>query len=266
MTDSPARPQFARSFRSSRTILALILRDIASSNGRTALGYLWVLAEPVAGILLLTLIFSLFFVAPPLGTNFPLFYASGLLPFMMYMQISQRIAGSVRASKPLLAYPGVTFLDAIMAKFLLESATEALVFALVIVGIVIWFGLNPYFDIPALLAGLGLAALLALGVGTLNCLLLSLYPLWERFWAILNRPLMIVSGAFFLFDTVPQPYRDWLWWNPIIHVVGMVRAGLYPTYDTSYVSVLYVLAFCAVTFTAGLFFLRRYWREIVFDV
>lgn len=266
MTDRPARPQFARSFRSSRTILALILRDIATSNGRSALGYLWALLEPVAGIALLTLVFSLFFRAPPLGTNFPLFYASGLLPYMMYLSISGKVASAVRASKPLLAYPGVTFLDAIMARFLLETVTEVLVFAILVTGIVLGFGLNPYFDVPMVLAGLGLAALLALGVGTLNCLLLSLYPLWERVWAILNRPLMIVSGAFFLFETVPQPWRDWLWWNPLIHVVGTVRSGLYPTYDTSYVSVLYVLAVVAVTFTAGLFFLRRYWREIVFDV
>jgi len=265
MTRPRPRPQYARSLSSGRTIMALILRDIATSGGRLSLGYLWVIVEPVVGIFLMTLVFSMILVAPPLGTNFALFYASGLLPFLMYLSVSTKIAAAVRSSRPLLAYPGVTFLDAILARFILECGTEFLVFLLIVAGIVGWYGLDTIFDLPALLLGLAMVAALALGIGTLNCLLMSRFALWERIWGILNRPLMILSGIFFLFADVPQPWRDGLWWNPIIHLVGQVRAGLYPTYDASYVSPGYVLGLSALCFVAGLFFLRRYWREIVHE-
>jgi capsular polysaccharide transport system permease protein len=100
-------------------------------------------------------------------------------------------------------------------------------------------------------------------VGTLNCFLLSVFPLWERAWAIFNRPMFIVSCVIFLYDSVPQPYQDWLWWNPLIHPIGLVRRGFYSTYDANYVSFIYVFAVAAVTLAAGLLLLRRYHRDII---
>jgi len=43
----------------------------------------------------------------------------------------------------------------------------------------------------------------------------------------------------------------------------MVRAGFYPTYNSSYVSVTYVLGLSLVLGVLGLVFLRRYHREIL---
>jgi hypothetical protein len=56
---SPApnrRPRFLASF---RTITALILREMATTYGRSPGGYLWAVLEPVAGVALLSLVFSL---------------------------------------------------------------------------------------------------------------------------------------------------------------------------------------------------------------
>ena len=75
--------------------------------------------------------------------------------------------------------------------------------------------------------------------------------------------MFIVSCVIFLFDTVPQPYRDWLWWNPLIHPIGLIRRGFYATYDANYVSFIYVFAVAAVTLAAGLLLLRRYHRDII---
>ena len=94
-----------------RTIGALFIREMSTTHGRNAFGYAWAVLEPVAGIALLSLVFSLAFRSPSLGTNFPLFYASGLLPFMAYMDVSQKVAQSIRFSRQLIFYPGVTFVD-----------------------------------------------------------------------------------------------------------------------------------------------------------
>ena len=111
--------------------------------------------------------------------------------------------------------------------------------------------------------GYTMALTLAVGVGTLNCYLMSVFPVWDRVWSIATRPLFIISAIIFLFDSIPLPYRDWLWWNPIIHVIGATRQGIYATYDAPYVSPLYVFSISLITLALGLLLLRRQYRDII---
>ncbi|EAQ23717.1 putative cell surface polysaccharide export ABC-2 transporter permease protein [Roseovarius sp. 217] len=243
--------------------MALILREMSSTYGRSALGYLWAILEPVAGIMLMTFLFSLAFRSPSLGTNFPLFFASGVLPFMAYMDISGKMSLALRFSKQLLFYPGVTYIDALIARFILNALTHVLIAVMLFPLILFLYDVNVIIDMKALAMGYLLAFALGIGVGTLNCFLLSVFPIWERAWAILNRPLLLISGVIFLYDTVPMPYRDWLWWNPLVHPIGLVRKGIYSTYDAEYVSSVYVLTVSGITLMLGLLLLRRYHRDII---
>nr|WP_246107481.1 ABC transporter permease [Puniceibacterium confluentis] len=242
-----------------------MLREMSTTYGRSALGYLWAILEPVAGILLMTLIFSFAFRTPSIGTSFPLFFASGILPFMAYMDISNKVAVSLRFSSKLLFYPGVTYVDAMLARILLNAMTQSLVSGLVITGILVLYSVDVILDIPAIALGFFMTFGLAVAVGTLNCYLLSVYPVWERIWAILNRPMFLISCVLFTFETIPLPYRDWLWWNPLVHIIGQVRSGVYATYDASYVSHLYVFGLTLVLLALGLLLLRRYHRDIIND-
>ncbi len=257
----PAQP--ARRPGIARIVSALMLREMSTTYGRSAMGYLWAVLEPVAGIMLLTFVFSLALQGPALGTNFALFYASGILPFMAYLDISQKVAQSLRFSRQLLFYPGVTFIDALLARGILNTMTQIMVSVIVLGAILIGYRLDVILDPVALALAYAMLVSLALGIGTLNCYLLSTFPLWERVWAVLNRPLFIISCIFFLFDSVPQPFRDYLWWNPLVHVVGQMRKGIYSTYDAAYVSPLYVFALSMICFAAGLLLLRRYYSEII---
>ncbi len=234
-----------------------------TTHGRSSFGYLWAVGEPVAGVLLLTLIFSIAFTAPPVGTSFAFFYASGYLPFCAYLDLSQKVSHAIRFSKPLLFYPGVTFIDALAARFLLNAVTQLMVFALVMALIVAFDDVDVIPRWDAIGLALLMAAGLGLGVGTLNCYLIEVFPSWERIWAILNRPLFLLSAIIFQFESVPEPWRGWLWWNPLVHVVGQLRIGIYATYEGAYVAPLYVLGLAAVTGLAGLLFLGRFHRDIL---
>jgi len=251
-----------RRFTAPRAITALILREMASTYGRTPLGYLWAVLEPVAGIALLTVIFSLGFRSPPLGTNFPIFYASGLVPFLLYMDVSNKVMESLRFSRQLLGYPRITFADALLARFFLNLLTQLLVAYILFTGILFFFDTRTAPDLPAIGLGLAMAASLGLGIGTLNCLLTGLMPAWQRVWAIMNRPLFLISCIFFLFESVPVPFNDILWYNPLVHIVGQTRSGFYPYYDAPYVSPLYVFGIAMICFLFGMVFLRRYVRLI----
>ena len=251
-----------RRFASLRAISALILREMQTSHGRSAGGYMWAIAEPVGGIVLLTMIFSTGFRMPPMGTNFAIFYATGVVPFMAYLDVSGKVAGSIRYSKPLLAYPAVTFVDALIARILFNSITQILVAVLVFTGI-FWFmdtRTDPQLDQVAL--GMLMALLLAAGVGTINCFMFEAVNWWQPLWGILMRPLFLVSCIFFIFDDIPQPYRDWLWWNPLVHVVGQMRHAFYPSYAGDYISYAYVFGLSLVLLVLALTFLGRYHRDL----
>jgi len=253
----------ARRFKTWRSISALILREMATSYGRSPGGYLWAVLEPVGGLAVMTIAFSLAFRSPALGNNFPLFYATGFLTFQMYSDLSAKLGQAIRFSKPLLFYPAVTYADAIIARFLLNALTHLMVFYILMAGIMWFFESGSILNYNAILNSLGMSLSLGLGIGTLNCFLLTRFPLWERVWVILNRPMFIISAIFFLFETVPEPFRDYLWYNPLVHVTGEMRRGFYATYDGAYVNSLYVYGIAVTALCLGMIFLSRYHRELL---
>lgn len=252
-----------RRFRTARTVTALVLREMATTYGRSPGGYLWAIAEPVAAIAVLSIVFSLMLRSPSLGTNFQLFYATAYLPFSLYSGTVQKVAASIVFSRALLAYPAVTFTDAILARFLLNLLTQILVFYVVIVGIELIYEVRPILDFPSILRSLGMAAALGLGIGTLNCLLTSLFPVYQSIWRVVNRPMFIISGVFFIYEDVPPGLREYLWYNPLMHVTGEMRRGFFATYDASYVSYSYVMGVALVSGALGLLLLKRYHRLII---
>ncbi len=246
----------------SRTIAALGLREMVTSYGRSPGGWLWAVVEPVAAIALLAFAFSLAFRAPPLGTSFPLFYATGFLPYLLFHDVSQKVAASIRFSRPLLNFGAVTYLDALFARFLLNVLTHLLIISIVLSGILIFAGSDAHIDLTLISLALLSAASLAAGIGTLNCYLFAAFPAWERLWAIGLRPLFIISGVVFLFEDVPRAYQPILAANPLYHVTGLMRAAIYPTYSPTYISLAFVFGVAVSTAVLGMLFLDRFHDEL----
>jgi capsular polysaccharide transport system permease protein len=246
-----------------RTIAALVLREMSTRYGRTPGGYVWSILEPLAAILFLSVGFSLVIRTPSLGTSFLLFYATGYLPFNIYLAVSNTTARALKYSRPLMRYPAVTWVDAIFARFILNSLTGALTTIVLITGILLVVDGRAVLDLPNAVYACLLTMLLALGVGTLNCVLSGLYPLWEIVWSVLTRPLFLASCIFFLYDTMPPLAQDILWYNPLVHIIGLMRTGFYPTYSASYVDLTYVFAVSLTILAMGLILMRRYHRVIL---
>lgn len=245
-----------------RTVSALILREMTSTYGRKPGGYVWAILEPVGGIALLTVMFSMFLRTPPLGTNFALFYATGLLPFMMFMTINAKLSTALTYSRQLLAYPRVTIIDALLARLILNVMTQLMVAIVVLGGILLFFDTGSTFDMRSIVLSYAMVIALGAGIGTLNCFLSSSISAWKSIWGILTRPLLIISGVIFIYELIPPPFDDWLWYNPLIHVVGLMRSAFYLKYHADYASPGYVLLIGLITGMMGLLFLRRYYRDL----
>ncbi|MEL7184074.1 MAG: ABC transporter permease, partial [Pseudomonadota bacterium] len=177
--------------------------------------------------------------------------------------VSNSVSQSLNFSRPLLAYPTVTYVDALLARFTLNAMTQLMVAYILFTAIITLFETRVTPDYTLIVEAFALTALLAIGIGTLNAFLIGKFPIWQQAWNIIMRPMFLLSCIFYLFETIPQPYRDWLWWNPLVHVVGLMRSGFYGVYDANYVSVTYLLVISLTTLSAGLVFLRSSYRDLL---
>ncbi len=256
MTQPPPPPQLAPpSFQNARTIVALMLREMSSTYGSSPGGYIWAILQPVGMLLILSVAFSLLVRSPSLGTSFLLFYATGLLPFTQYGQIAQKTGAALRYARALLAYPSVTWADAILGRFILNVLTSSMVFCIVMFGILMFEQHQAIIDMRPILIGLLLTSMLGLGVGLVNAVLGGLYPIWDNIWSIVSRPLFLASAIFYIYEDLPETAQNILWWNPLVHISGIVRSGFFPTYHPDYVSLPYCFGVSMVLTFFGLLFM-----------
>ena len=246
-----------------RSIMALMLREMGSTYGDSPGGYVWAILQPVGMIAILSLGFSLLVKDPALGTSFTLFFATGFLTYDMYNQMMRKVSSSLNYSMAMLAYPRVVWLDAILARFFLNTITLSTVFCIVISAIMIGIETRTVISIQPIVVGLLLGALLGGGMGMMDCLLGGLFPVWKVIWKILTRPMFIASGVLFIYEDLPPLVQDILWWNPLMHLTGYVRTGFYPNYYASYVSIQYVLGVAMILIMFGLMFLQTYHKKIL---
>lgn len=246
-----------------RTIAALMLREMGSTYGRNPGGYLWAFIEPLAAIAVMALAFSVFLRSPPIGTSFILFFATGFLPYGLYMTIAQCTQSALRYSRQLLAYPRVTWLDAVLARFLLNGLTEVAVIVTVWVGILVFADTHATIRVWPLVNALTLAMLGGLGIGLVNALLMGLFPIWGVFWGIISRPLFFASGIFFLYESLPPGLQAVLWFNPLFHVTALARSGFYGSYDAAFVSLPYCYGIALALIAVGLICMRAWYKVVL---
>lgn len=246
-----------------RAIVALMLREMSTRFGRSPGGYVWAFIEPVGALLVMSFVFSLLIRSPSLGNSFLLFYTTGYLPFLLYSLTLTTVMHALNFSRPLLMYPAVSWIDAILARFILNTLTSLAITSIVLIGILEFTDTTAVLALRPVVASLALAALLGLGHGTLNCALAGLFPVYVQFWSIASRPLLIAAGVFFLYEDLPSNLQMVLDWTPWIHFTAMFRQGVYPTYAPDFIAVPLLLAWALVPLMFGLLLLRRHRQRIL---
>lgn len=257
-----------RSFAAFRSIAALMMREMTTEHGRNPGGYIWAVLQPLAGVAVMVMIFQfgLKVMAPRLGSSFGLYFATGMIPFMAWKDISQKMSTALRYSSAFLAYPSVTLVDALAARFLLNFLTHLLVSYIVIAYFLAFFDTGASPQLSGLALACAMMIVLAIGIGIMNAFLSGVFPLWNQAWAIITRPLFLISGVFFLYDDIPLPIRDWLWWNPLTHAIGQIRKAMYPHYDAIWISPFYVFTIGLLLTLIGLLLLDHYKFRILHEL
>lgn len=101
--------------------------------------------------------------------------------------------------------------------------------------------------------------LLGMGFGLVASVVSRLVPELAQIIKLAMLPLYMLSGVIFPLSAVPQPFRDWLMFNPIAQGLEVVRLGFASHYHTvPDLSIVYVYDFALVTIFLGLVLQRRF--------
>jgi len=243
-------------------LCALILRETHVRFGFTRLGFLWVLIEPMAHALGLSLIYYLMGRSSPVGGSVVVFFITGLLPFFLWNKVSRRLITSFTSDRPLLLMPIVTRLDILVARALMEGAAWIVVTVSVLTLLVANGFCDPPYDIARVCQASAVTFLLGFGVGTINATVTTLFRSWQNIFTIVTRPLYLASGVFYLIDELPYAAREVLSWNPIVHSVEWFRSAFYPSYTTMTLDTDYLVKWAIATFVIGLVLERLARRRV----
>jgi len=249
MTVATEMREFSRAAATqARVTGALVLREMRVRFGRSQIGYLWAIAEPTAYIFLLSALFEFAGRHPPVGNNMAIFFATGILPFTLFRNLGNQLAGAFNANRALMTYPIVQPVDTILARTALEIATILFIMLIVLSVLVLGTGAPLPNNLVRMGEALGLLSLFGFGVGLFNAVLIDRVASWQNTFRIIMMPMLFVSGVFYSLESVPPGAREILAWNPVIHGVELFRSGYYTNFRATGLEPEYLL-YCGLVVT-----------------
>ncbi|MBO1737400.1 ABC transporter permease [Leifsonia sp. TF02-11] len=261
---------------SSRELLAnLTLREIRGQYKRTIFGQLWSLVNPLASMLVYTIVFAFIIRVQPEPGNpsgldiFPLWLLCGLLPWGFFASVVQVGMGSLLANAGLIqkvyfnriVLP-LSYVGSIGFNWLFEMAV--LLVALVIFGSFVWPWIPLLIVVMLLLAvfAAGLALMLSIAnvhfrdtqyfVGILMQIWMYLTPIIYPI-SLVDAQSARIGGLMGTSITIGDLYRL----NPMERFVAVFRNLLYDNRWPEVSDMLYITLFSLVVFALGLLVFRR---------
>lgn len=243
---------------------AVMLRDMRTRFFNHGLGFLIVSLWPLAHMLILIGIYTLFGRTAPFGDSLRVFFLTGLIPTLTFMYVSRFMCISLALNRPMLAFPVVKVLDIMAARALLEitAAFLTLFFAFTIL---LLFGDDPFPRDPfqAFYAYLSLL-LLAIGVGSVAGVITMFLSFFATLYALSMILVYILSGTLFVVSALPESLVYPLSFNPVLHAVEWMRIAYYEGYSDRVLDKEYLIGFGATALCLGLL-MERMLRRIMLE-
>lgn len=233
-------------------IYAVFLREIGTRFGRYRLGVLWALLEPASIVLILSSVRMLFGRADIGGLSFPVFFAAGVLPYLLFSHIVNSSLQAVESNFGLFNYQRVKPFDLFAARAALELAITLGTAALVFTGLrLAGFGFT-WNDTLMVAAVLACLFIFTCGIGLICCVL---GPLWQESKKLIPmavRPLFFISGIFFAGNSLPPGIREIAFYNPLLNAIELLRGAMFTSYTSHEGSLGYLFLCAVVSMAAGL--------------
>lgn len=221
-------------------IHALLMRELQTRFGSYRLGYLWAPLEIMFQVAIFVIMFGTIMARTMPGMSYTLFLLSGMVPFFMFRKNATRALGAVEANQGLLMYRSVKHIDIIIARSFLELVIYFFTFWLLL-GI-FWIVTDTTISFDnlhiVLLCWSGLF-LFSLGVALIMLVIGHYGGEISKIINIIFTILYFTSGIMYSIHIVPQPYLDYLMYNPFVHNIELIRHSLAPAYPNYHIDIWY---------------------------
>ncbi|HEY9402370.1 MAG TPA: ABC transporter permease [Pyrinomonadaceae bacterium] len=241
----------------------LTWRDIKVRYRQTALGAAWAIIQPLATMLLFTLIFNRLAGFDTGRVPYPLFAYTGLLIWTFFSNAVTNGTNSLINNTNLITkvYFPRAFIPAAAVAAGLVDLTIA---SLILVGLVAYYGITPTWSIALVPVFLLLSMLLALAVGMLISALTVKYRDLRHALPFLIQSWMFASPVIYPANRVPGGWRHLLALNPLTGIIEGFRAALFGGAFDPVATLLGVAGTLAML--AGSFYLFRRIEETFADI
>jgi capsular polysaccharide transport system permease protein len=245
-----------------RTLAALVMRELHTRFGHNYTGYLWLLGEPAilaAGVAIIHLASGK---RLPWGVGVADFAIAGYTCYYLFRSAANRSGSAIASNRTLLFHRHVKLFDILLSRAILETASTmgAAIFLLCLVWII---GLG---HLPArplrFMECWALNAWFCFGISMVCAYLCARFETAERLIHPATYLCMPVSGAFTFISELPPPVRPYIALFPPAQLTEMAREGVFGNFTSSYVSVPYMISWCAGLTLLGIILLRVIRRKI----
>lgn len=251
--DAGVRFAFADLWAYRELLYFLTWRDIKVRYKQTALGAAWAIIQPLATMLLFTLVFNRLAGLDTGRVPYPLFAYTGLLIWTFFSNSVTNSTNSLINNTNLITK--VYFPRAfIPAAAVAAGLVDLVIAALILVGMLVYYGVVPDSGLALLPFFLLLSVMLAVAVGMLVSALTVKYrdlrhavPFLIQFW-------MFASPVIYPSSIVPERWRHLIALNPLTGIIEGFRAALTGgTFDRTATLLAVVVTTIALAFSFYLF-------------
>ena len=266
---------YARELIATRELLLnLTMREVKGQYRRTALGQLWSIINPLATMLVYTLVFAFIFRAePPPGDPsgldlYPLWLMCGLLPWMYVTRVITGGVASITNNAGLITKVYFPRMHLPLSVALSTGITFGV--ELGVLTIALWvFGGFPLPLLPLVVLAMIVLAMFASGIAMLLAILNVHFRDTQHFVSILLPMWMFLTPIIYpisLVDDAAARSGEWILQvyqlNPMLHIVEVFRALLYDNRLPGAVESLAAIGSASVVFVVGYLVFSRHERRL----
>lgn len=255
--------EFFEIYRYRELLRNLIERDIKKRYKRSALGFLWVMLDPLLMMLIFYIIFSGLF-GNAVG-NYTAYVITGIIMWQFFAQGTKVSSTAFLQNRTLINK--IYLPTAIFPLAVVGSSVVHFFFSLVPLFVIVIFSGTPLSYYTLLLpVVVGLIILFSVGISlTISTLTVFFHDVLYIYEVILVG-WMYLSAIFYPVSILPEKFRMLMSFNPLYHYISLFRACIYDTTLPLVEHLLFGITFAVISFTIGWIMYRQNRDKIIFYI
>ena len=235
----------------------LAWRDILVRYKQTVIGILWAVIRPLLAIVVFTVIFGKLANLPSGDIPYPILVCAAMLPWQFFASAFAEAGNSLIGNSNLISkvyFPRLI----IPASAIVVTFVDFLISALILVGLMLWYGFLPDWRLLALPLFIVVAIGAALGIGLWLAALNVKYRDFRFVIPFIAQFGLYVSPVGFSSSVVPEQWRLLYSINPLVGVIDGFRWALLRGQESIYwPGLILSTALVVLLLISGIVFFRR---------